>query len=172
MMSYQALKDMALLLSQPGPFSLLETDVVATVQNRFGTFNFRDEQTITLQPGLVGFTEYERFAMAPMPDDGSKHNFRLLQSLDEANLTFIVYPTTYHNALIDEVDVNQLCHDYSIRAEDLVLLHVVTLRQDENGATIMSLNVKAPVVINAYKQKGVQHVLASNKYATQLMLTT
>jgi flagellar assembly factor FliW len=147
-----------------------ESDVVATIKNRFGTFDFTDDQVLTLKPGMVGFTEYSQFALAPLPTTGMGHDFRLFQCLEEPGLCFIVYPTTAANSLLDAQSVSSLCEEHNIRREDLILLHVATIRENGTGRPGMTLNIKAPVVINAFRQTGTQQVLASNKYTTQYAL--
>jgi flagellar assembly factor FliW len=145
----------------------MEADVVATIKNRFGTFDFTDDQLVTLKPGMIGFGEYSQFALAPLPQTGTLHDFRLLQSLDEAGLSFVVYPTMASNSLLDSSDIQFLCEQYGIMHDALVLLHVATFRTGDDGKPAMTLNLKAPVVINAWRQTGTQHVLASNRYSTQ-----
>jgi flagellar assembly factor FliW len=153
-------------------FDPMESEIVATIKNRFGTFDFTEDQMLTLRPGLIGFPEYHRFALAPLTQMGMTplqggHNFRLLQSLDEPNLCFIVFPTTASNSLLETIDTAALCEEHGMRRDDLILLHIATIREGENGKAEMTLNLKAPIVINAYRRTGSQQVLASNKYSIQ-----
>jgi flagellar assembly factor FliW len=151
--------DDRLAMSDPMPFAAESV----VVENRFGTFRFEPEQMMHFAQGLIGFAHCRRFALASLPGDGAVNNFRLLQSLDEPSLSFIVWPTTVSNALLDPADVAQLMDSFDITPEALVLLHLVTIREG-GGATSMTLNAKAPVVVDATARTGVQHVISGDRY--------
>jgi flagellar assembly factor FliW len=139
------------------------------LQNKFGTFWFEPEDCIKLHQGLIGLTDYTRFALTAIPKTGEGNNFRLLQSLEEAHLSFIVFPTTAENSLLEAQDVASLCNNFSIAEANLVLLHIVTVRE-MFGKIQMTLNVKAPIIVDSSKRTAQQYVLPSNKYAVQVPL--
>jgi flagellar assembly factor FliW len=141
-------------------------DATVVVENRFGTFEFTAEQMLTLAQGLIGFPQQRRFGLAELPGDGAVNNFRLLQSLDDASLSFIVWPTTASTALLDTADVTRIGQSFNIDRDDLVLLHIVTLREVD-GHTAMTLNLKAPVVVDAIGRTAVQHVIAGDAYSVR-----
>lgn len=142
-------------------------NTTVTIENKFGTLVFEEADMVHVTQGLVGFPEYQRFALAALPETGKDNQFRLLQSLDEPDLSFIVFPTTIENALLDKVDIEGICQQFSIPNSHVVLLHIATIRDDGTGNTNMSLNLKAPIIVDAGKQTAVQYVLPSNKYAIQ-----
>ncbi len=137
-----------------------------TITNPFGTFYFKKEQIITFSKGIVGFPEYDQFALATLPNADEK--FKLLQCLRNPELAFIVFPTTVPDALIKPEDVQNILLDHQINADALVLLHIATLRHGEDNTNVqMTLNLKAPVVIDAENKEGFQHVLVNGQYDTQ-----
>lgn len=139
------------------------------IQNKFGTLQFEADQFITFAQGLIGLTDFTRFGLSSMPNAATANNFRILQSLEEKNLSFIVFPTTAKTALLEAGDVASLCNTFSIAEDDLLLLHIVTVRE-MFGKVQMTLNVKAPIVIDASKRTAQQYVLPSNKYDIQVPL--
>ena len=142
----------------------------AVIENRFGTLRFEPEQMLMLPQGLIGFGQHRRFALGNLPGDGASNTFRLLQSLDEATLSFIVRPTTASDALIAAEDVDLLLETFGISREALVLLHIITIRE-EAGRISMTLNIKAPVIIDATARTAFQHVIPGDKYPVRQPLT-
>ena len=150
----------------PEPFAAMSAPEAVVIENRFGTFRFEPEQMLSLPQGLIGFGAYRRFALASLPGDGASNNFRLLQSLDEATLSFIVWPTTASTAMIAAGDIDQLLADFSISREALVLLHIITIREDA-GRISMTLNLKAPIVVDANERTALQHVIPGDTYSVR-----
>jgi flagellar assembly factor FliW len=148
-------------------FAGMPAPEAVVIENRFGTFRFEPEQMLSMPQGLIGFGQYRRFALGTLPGDGAANNFRLLQSLDEASLSFIVWPTTASDALIAAEDVDSLLAEFSINREALVLLHIITIREDQPGQLSMTLNVKAPVVVDATSRTALQHVIAGDTYSVR-----
>jgi flagellar assembly factor FliW len=71
--------------------------------------------------------------------------------------------------LLEAQDVASLCNNFSIAEANLVLLHIVTVRE-MFGKIQMTLNVKAPIIVDSSKRTAQQYVLPSNKYAVQVPL--
>lgn len=168
--SNYAYRDMTSSLSaSANSASPVTEEETVILQNKFGAFRFEPETFITFQQGLIGLTEYTRFALATIPNGGEKNNFRLLQSLEEGSLSFVVLPTTAANSLLEAQDVDSICSNFGIAKDDLVLMHIVTMRS-MFGKVQMTLNVKAPIVVDASKRTATQYVMPSNKYDIQAPL--
>ncbi len=137
------------------------------INNKFGTLCLQPESFLHFASGLVGLPEYTRFALSSIPGVGTDSKFRLLQNLDEANLSFLVLPTTAADALLESTDVEHLAKTFNIRNDNLIIMHIVTMRENDKGAISMTLNMKAPIIADAGTQTALQYVLPSNKYDVQ-----
>jgi flagellar assembly factor FliW len=145
----------------------LNDDII--VENRFGHFVVRSETVIQFPQGLIGFADLREFALLQIPGTAADNKFRLLQSLDDANLTFIVMPTTAGDAKVSKEDVEMLCREHAIARDYLLLMHIATLREVD-GAVQMTLNLRAPVVLNTATAQAQQVVLTSQDYPLQLAI--
>lgn len=150
-------------------WAIMADETPVTIENRFGTFTFAPEQMLVFPQGLIGFNGYRRFGLALMPGDGAANNFRLLQSLDDASLSFIVWPTVADDSLLAQEDVETLLESLQMDRDALVLLHIATIREEGNG-TSMTLNLKAPVVVDSVAQTAVQHVLPGDAYSVRHLI--
>jgi flagellar assembly factor FliW len=140
------------------------------VENKLGTFEFIPEKLIYFPNGLLGFAEFTAFGLTSLPN-GESTDFRLLQSVENAELSFIVYPTTFETSLLNNDDVKALCSQFNIAYEQLVLMHIVTIRE-QAGKRIISLNLKAPLILDVGKQSAIQHVLLNDNYSVKHIIAT
>ena len=74
------------------PASLVNPDAI-TIETRFGDMEFQLENAINMPRGMLGYSDYHIFGVANMPDP-KLDQFKLLQSLEEPSLSFIVAPLT------------------------------------------------------------------------------
>jgi flagellar assembly factor FliW len=137
-----------------------------SLENRFGTFLVQEEDYLHFHEGLVGFSDYTHFALLPLPNAPAGSPFRLLQSLDDANLTFIIHTATLATTLLKERDALAVAVAFGIHPEQLVISHIATLRSEAN-APKLTLNLRAPVFVDVASKTGFQHVLANPEYDLQ-----
>lgn len=118
---------------------------------RFGCLQFRDEELIDFPTGLPGFNACKRWALLA-ESLGASHGW--LQSLDQSEVALpVVAPRRYvpHYQLL--VPRGELAALKLERSEDAEVLVVVG--RNERG---MTLNLKAPIVINVSRRLGRQVV--------------
>jgi flagellar assembly factor FliW len=132
------------------------------IESRFGTLTIHPHATILFPQGLLGFGDCRDFALADLPN-GKQPQFKALQCLTDANLAFLVAPLPSDSSAIDRVDVEEACQSLSIAQEDLVIVLIVTVRRDDDGAHV-SVNLRAPVLIDTRRRVARQYVLPNNKY--------
>jgi flagellar assembly factor FliW len=133
--------------------------------NHFGDFMVHADTVLTFDYGIIGFSEFKSFALVKLPHLDTETPFRLLVSLDEPHLSFIVFPTTCQSPLIDKQDVSALCDRYKINPSDLLLLHIASIHEDAAFGNKITLNLKAPIVIDASNRRAEQHVFTDKDYA-------
>ena len=79
-------------------------DDSATVETRFGTLTFQNASLIRMPRGILGYADQQTFGLANMPDPNLSQ-FKVLQSMEDAELSFIVLPLEPDNSCIDDVDL-------------------------------------------------------------------
>ncbi|MBF0611250.1 MAG: flagellar assembly protein FliW [Magnetococcales bacterium] len=119
---------------------------------RFGTLEFQEQDIITIREGLLGFPMSKRYILFPFGDESS---FFWLQSVDEAEIAFIVInPFDFFNDLefaISDADIQSLGLDSE---EDSELFTLVTI--PEGHPEEMRTNLAGPVLVNAANRTGKQ----------------
>lgn len=129
---------------------------------RFGDLTVDEQDIITFRNGLPGFPEEREFIL--LPSKGSSP-FVFLQSVQEANLTFVMidpftlftnYEFTIDDDLVQNLDIST--------DNPPQIFNIVTLRKELAEATA---NLLAPVIINTQTRCGVQIVLEKTDYTTK-----
>jgi flagellar assembly factor FliW len=133
----------------------------SSIATRFGTVALDAARLITLPTGLLGFADCHRFALADLPDPQAP--IKLLQSVDEPELAFLVLPIDPSAGLIAPSDLKLACEALGFDRSALAVLGLVTVRPDAEGVHF-SINLKAPLLIDISRQVGRQHVFAGEAY--------
>ena len=123
----------------------------------FGEIEIPDEKIIVLESGMIGFPDMQHFALIfdVEKEDGGK--IKWFQSMDEPTTAFPVMDPT----MIKE-DYNPIINDEILKplgeltAENTFVLTTVTVPKDLQK---MSINLKAPIVINSDTMKGAQIIV-------------
>ena len=95
--------------------------------------------------------------------------FTLLQSLDDKSLAFITLPLNMDNPIIAEGDLKNACRDLQIAEGSLAALLVVSVHRGP-AQVRLSVNARAPLLIDAERRMGVQYVFQNDQYKVQHML--
>ncbi|MCM1244667.1 MAG: flagellar assembly protein FliW [Roseburia sp.] len=128
----------------------------------FGEIELTEEKIITLDRGLMGFEEYKRYTILYDCEKEGGTNIMWFQSVDDQGL---VLPMI--NPLIVKEDYNPVVEDEllaqigEITEENLVILLTMTVPENIEE---MSVNLKAPIIINADTRKGVQIIVENQDY--------
>ena len=127
----------------------------------FGTINVRSDQIISLQPGLLGFSQYHRYVLIEHHQEAP---FLWLQCLDKSDLAFVVidprcflpdFQPPLLSKVMQEMEVEQ--------PEDLKLLAILTIPSGKPQE--MTANLMGPVVINLKTRQGRQLILEDTHYS-------
>lgn len=129
---------------------------MTTETRLFGTITIEDEKLITFPEGIVGFPFLKQFALI---HDAENENAPImwLQSMDEPTFAMpVIEPqlvTDSYNPTVDDTYLEPLGE----LAEDQIysLVTITVPPQIEN----MSVNLKAPIVINMANNKAVQIIV-------------
>ncbi len=135
-----------------------------SVETRFGTYEFTPQNTVVMPQGLIGFADHQLFGLANLPEP-APDDFKLLQSLGDVPLSFIVMPVAAADAPIGPADVEEACAAAGVAPETACLLFVVTIRANADGVGIdMTANLRAPIIFDPETRLARQHVLANSQY--------
>ena len=140
------------------------------IETRFGDIEFQLQNAIFMPRGMLGYADYHIFGVANMPDP-KLEQFKLFQSLEEPSLSFIVAPLTPDGETIVVDDIEAACETLSIDPANAVILLVVSTRQI-GPTTQISVNLRAPVILDGTSQNAYQHVLMNNRYPVRQVIGT
>jgi len=128
---------------------------------RFGTIEIDDDKIITFAKGIPGFERLTRYALITEEEGVLEY----LQSVEKPELSFIlVDPFLYCRDYEFELS-DQTVEELEVRSEeDLIIRCILTLRDGVKNAT---MNLVAPIVINAARRLGKQVILTKTAYGTR-----
>lgn len=133
------------------------------LKTRFGTFEVDTDKAIFMPQGPIGFTDMQSFALLDAPN-AEAGPFKLLQSLDDPALTFVVVPLPEESDAIAEADLEAACAAYSIARENAAFLLIATFRPQPDGSTQTTVNLKAPIVLDVVHRVARQVVFSGDRY--------
>ncbi|MBF0162234.1 MAG: flagellar assembly protein FliW [Magnetococcales bacterium] len=132
---------------------------------RFGVLEFKEEEIITLNEGLLGFPMSRRFLLFPYGEDSS---FFWLQSVDETEIAFIVInPFDFFAHVEFEVQDEDALALQLQNPEDVEIFTLVTI--PEGRPEEMRTNLAGPVVVNTQNRQGRQ-ILVKGYSPRQLLI--
>lgn len=146
----------ATVSSPETPPQLQAPTAPSSIDTRFGEVALAPERLINFPNGVLGFTNCRRFALVDLPD--LQVAFKLLQSVDDRELAFLVLPIDPVAGPISRRDLELACDSLGFVRQALAVLGIVTIRSDADGLRF-SINLKAPLLIDTDRQVGRQHVL-------------
>lgn len=144
------------------------------IESRFGKIKVDLDKTISFTYGLLGMPDKIKFCLANFPDN-KFDDFKILQSIDDLSLSFITLPLGTIEAasyLIDKEDLLRCSEILKLPASNMLIFLITSIHNKinpENGdnETKISVNVRAPLIIDAENYLGIQYVLPQEKYLIQ-----
>ncbi len=137
------------------------------ITTRFGEIEVDETRIIEMRGGILGFEHLKKYVLHIQDE---KNPFWWFQSLDDRTIAFVVI-----NPFIAKADYEPVLGDNDAQlleiehADDVVMLSIVTIRKTP---FTVSVNLRAPIVINAKKKIAKQIVLDDHTYPVQYYLTT
>lgn len=128
--------------------------------SRFGQVELREEDVLTFPEGLLGFADLRKFALLDDPND---EIFAWLQSCEAPQIAFpVLEPELFapqYKVTLTKSDLEALKLSGQDKAR---YFSIVTIPDDP---TLMTANLKAPVVVNVADKTARQCVLQDNNLA-------
>ncbi|MFZ4541705.1 MAG: flagellar assembly protein FliW [Rickettsiales bacterium] len=144
------------------PFLASEASEKEELDTRFGRITINPRQIIIFPTGMLGMPDKQQYCLTHFPSE-KMARFKLLQSLDDAALSFITVPVDIDNPIIEREDLAQAAQDLGMPLTDVVVLLVVTV-QRESGVAKLSVNARAPVLVQVSRNLAAQYVFPHTKY--------
>lgn len=122
---------------------------------RFGEIEFATEDVVTLSDGLLGFEENTRYVVLQHGDGGP---FRWLQSIEDANLAFLIVDPAYFVPEYAPLLENSQAQALGLTEGTPRLVYtIVTIPKGKPEE--MTLNLAGPIVINAQTRMACQVIV-------------
>lgn len=124
-----------------------------------GKITYDENEIIKFEKTILGFDKSKRFILK---DVNENDFFKILQSVDEPEVGFIVispfevennYEINLNNEVINTLKIKE--------ANNVLLYSLVTLNSKIEDITV---NLKAPIVININNKKAQQFIIDKEKY--------
>ncbi|MCP2239203.1 flagellar assembly protein FliW [Thermoanaerobacterium thermosaccharolyticum] len=125
----------------------------------FGLVSYNEEDVIYFDDGIPGFEGLKSFILLSVDEYTP---FKWLQSLDDTNIAFVIidpkvvvkdYKVEINEETVKLLDIKDLNH---------ILVFAIVVIPDEIEK--MTANLKAPIIINAENNKGMQILLDNDDY--------
>lgn len=125
----------------------------------FGEIQVQEDKIITFNLGIIGFNDFKNFMIIHEMEKEDK-NILWLQSLDEPEYAIpVVNPLSVvneYNPIIEDEILKPLGN---LNEDNMLVLVSLTVPSD---ITKMSINLKAPIIINAETRTAIQ-IIADNE---------
>jgi flagellar assembly factor FliW len=139
------------------------------IDTRFGRVTIYRTNPLVFPNGVLGIPDKYEYCLTNFPSE-KLARFKLLQSLDEAELSFITLPLDIDNKIIDKADIETACKDLAYAPSNVTLLLLVTVHRAGNQVRL-SVNARAPILIDTPRRIASQYVFHNSKYDIQHMIT-
>ena len=141
----------------------LPTETVV-VETRFGTYQFTRSQTLMVPNGLLGFPNQRLFGLGNLPEPVPE-DFKLLQSLEDTPISFIVLPVAKGELPIDATDIEDACNVVGFDPDEIHVMFLCTISPKSDGTGIdIWANLRAPVLADLGARQARQYVLRNDRY--------
>lgn len=128
----------------------------------FGEIDIEDEKIIRFQGGIVGFPELTDFALIHDSEKEGACAVRWLQSMQEPAFAMpVMDPLAVKPDYNPEVEDELLKPLGKIDPEEILVLVTLTVPSD---LTKMTVNLQAPIVVNAAEKKACQVIVDTELY--------
>ena len=135
----------------------------------FGEIEVSDEKIITFEKGIIGFEDWKKYTLVYDAEKEEDVSIVWLQAVDEPTLALpIMKPEIVYEAydpIVEDEIINSLGEN--IKDAELMVFCALTVPQD---LTKMTINLKAPIIINVDTMKGVELIADNSDYQVRYQI--
>ncbi len=128
----------------------------------FGEIDLTEDKILTFDNGILGFENYKKYAILFNNENAKEPTISWLQSLEEETLAIPVI-----NPLLVKENYDPIVEDEWLKSlgglEDENMLVLLTMTIPSNLEN-MTVNLKAPFIINSNTKKGCQIIVENKDY--------
>ena len=129
---------------------------------RFGTLDINEDELLSFPAGVIGFPSEQRFALVPHQGSGY---IAWLQSVSTPGLAFPVVSAHAFGEMYPDVPVSAAAQEAGVEgSEEALAVMVVLCALSGQPATV---NLLAPIVVNAATRQGAQVILEGTRFSTR-----
>lgn len=129
----------------------------------FGKIAVEDNKIIRFESGILGFPDLKEFTLIFNADKGNDSGIKWLQSLQEPGFALPVMNPELVMPGYEPVFPQELLAPLGdVESEEILMLVTVTVPKDITKTTV---NLRAPIIINANTCKAVQLIADDEKYS-------
>jgi flagellar assembly factor FliW len=129
---------------------------------RFGTLDINEDELLSFPAGVIGFPTEQRFALVPHQGSGY---IAWLQSVSTPGLAFPVVSAHAFGEMYPDVPVGAAAQEAGLEgSEEALAVMVVLCALNGQPATV---NLLAPIVVNAATRRGAQVILEGTRFSTR-----
>ncbi len=125
----------------------------------FGEIEFNKDSIITFEEGLIGISDNKKFILIEKEDFKP---FSYLQSVEDSNFTLIVVSPFFieknYKFDVHQDDLN------AIEIKDIKEMLILAIVVFSNKIEEITVNLKAPIIININTKKAKQIILLNEEY--------
>lgn len=128
----------------------------------FGKVDIDDEKLIHFPNGIVGFPDMTDFALIHDEEQGDNAGIRWMQSVQEPAFAMpVISPLTVCGDYNPEVEDELLKPLGDVQVDNMLVLTTITVPHELKN---MSVNLKAPFIINSDNRTAVQIIVDGDQY--------
>lgn len=128
----------------------------------FGDIDIQQEKIIYFQDGIIGFPEMKNFTLIANEEDEKSSNIYWLQSVDEGGFALpVIDPLLVfqdYNPIVEEELLKPIG---GIEEENMSVFATITIPEEVEQMTV---NLKAPIIINLRTTKACQLIIDEDTY--------
>lgn len=129
----------------------------------FGEIEVSDDKVITFDKGIIGFEDWKKYTLVYDAEKEEDISIIWLQAVDEPTLALPIMKPEFvyepYDPIVEDEIIATLGED--IQNADLRVFCALTVPQD---LTKMTINLKAPIIVNFDTMKGVQLIADNSDY--------
>lgn len=125
--------------------------------------------------GIPGFPRSQHLCIAdiPAPYKDIYPTLRILQSLDNHDISLLLYPVRMDAGLYDIEDIDSICNMLNLYPGSTSFYLIVSTQYDrEKEQLTLTGNARAPIVIDEEAQEGYQYIFTHIKYSVRHDINT
>lgn len=141
-----------------------------TVKTTLGEVTVDTQKPLHFPNGIAGFPKADTLYIADLPTSYTSEytNLRILQSLDNTEISLLVTPVSMDSTIYDLDDIEQVCQMLDINTDHISLFLIVSSHYSNEKETMnLTANTRAPIIVNTDNNHAYQYIFTHIKYPIQ-----